>query len=911
VPYPVTQIARPQSRPALFSLKSILQSLPVAKKLALIVVVFVAIVSCLLLLTAAQMDILSAVRAYVGGEGLWSKGQKDAVHYLTRYAEFHAEGDYRKYQHAAAVPLGDEQAREELEKPQPDPTAVNAGFIAGRNHPDEVAAMALFFRRYRHLSPMATAIAIWSRADRNMDRVRRLASDLHEEIALHGARPARIGRILERINAINHRITPMEDQFSRTLGEGARWVEGRLLAVTGVVTALLLSIGVLLSWVMLRHIREWEEKYRHLLDTANDAILVADVGTGLILEANRKAEELLGVSASQLVGTHQTDLHPADERERCRQMLDGPTSTTRAASGELHLQRADGRLIPVEVSSGLTELAGKTVVQSIFHDVTERRRAEDALRESEERYRDLFENANDLIYTHDLAGNITSMNRAGERLTGYTRDDVRRMNIAQFLAPDHLARARDMIGRKLTDGGTTLYELDIVAKDGRRMSVEVNTRLILKDRQPVGVQGVARDISARKAAEEALRASRQQLEEEVCVSTAQAQVGRDLISMLETPVLFDRLCQLTTELLGCDSSQTLLWRAAEDAYVPVASYSVSPETGKLVERIRFPREMMSVMFSAEQGDVAVISLPRAASSATPVVQLGMALRRGREIIGVQVATRTGGSDEFSTAQRRIGLGIANVASMALANARLLAELEEASRLKSEFVSTMSHELRTPLNVILGYAEMARDPMIEPTDGRQFLGQIETAGRDLLELIESTLEIGKMEAGRDEVRLEPVQLAELWAAIGQGCANMPRRPDVVLEWGHGAPAVSLVTDPRKLLVVVRNLVGNALKFTERGSVRAEVRLEADTVILRVADTGIGIRQEDQETIFDMFRQADGSDTRRFGGSGLGLYIVRRFVQQLGGTIGLESAPGQRSVFTVALPGSAASETFCAA
>ena len=84
--------------------------------------------------------------------------------------------------------------------------------------------------------------------------------------------------------------------------------------------------------------------------------------------------------------------------------------------------------------------------------------------------------------------------------------------------------------------------------------------------------------------------------------------------------------------------------------------------------------------------------------------------------------------------------------------------------------------------------MARDPMIEPTDGRQFLGQIETAGRDLLELIESTLEIGKMEAGRDEVRLEPVQLAELWAAIGQGCANMPRRPGVALEWSHGAPAI---------------------------------------------------------------------------------------------------------------------------
>src|SRR5262249_19338512 len=125
---PVTQIARPQSRQALFSLKSILQSLPVAKKLTLIVVVFVSIVSCLLLLTEAQVDILPAVRAYVGGEGLWSKGQKDAVHYLERYADSHAGRDYWRYLRAAAVPQGDEHAREELEKPHPDLSVVYAGF---------------------------------------------------------------------------------------------------------------------------------------------------------------------------------------------------------------------------------------------------------------------------------------------------------------------------------------------------------------------------------------------------------------------------------------------------------------------------------------------------------------------------------------------------------------------------------------------------------------------------------------------------------------------------------------------------------------------------------------------------------------------------------------------------------------
>jgi signal transduction histidine kinase len=130
--------------------------------------------------------------------------------------------------------------------------------------------------------------------------------------------------------------------------------------------------------------------------------------------------------------------------------------------------------------------------------------------------------------------------------------------------------------------------------------------------------------------------------------------------------------------------------------------------------------------------------------------------------------------------------------------------------------------------------------------------------------------------------------------------MPRNADVRLEWSDAVPDVRLVTDARKLTVVVRNLIGNALKFTEHGWVRAEATLDDGAVVLRVADTGIGIRAEDQEAIFEMFRQADGSDSRRYGGTGLGLYIVRRFVQQLGGTIALESAPGRGSVFHVRLP-----------
>jgi signal transduction histidine kinase len=253
---------------------------------------------------------------------------------------------------------------------------------------------------------------------------------------------------------------------------------------------------------------------------------------------------------------------------------------------------------------------------------------------------------------------------------------------------------------------------------------------------------------------------------------------------------------------------------------------------------------------------------------------------------------------FSDAERLIVHGLAEQASLAFATARLVADLRSADRLKTEFVSTMSHELRTPLNVILGFAEMLGDAAVAEPDRARAVARIQLAGRDLLELIENTLAIGRFEAGRDEVLLSTQSIAPLWQDLGERCARMPRRPEVVLAWGT-APPVEVRTDPRKLQVVVANLVGNALKFTEHGHVEATLALDGDTLVVRVADTGIGIRPEDHAQVFDMFRQLDASDARRYGGTGLGLYIVRRFVEQLDGTIALESTPGTGSVFTIRL------------
>jgi signal transduction histidine kinase len=277
--------------------------------------------------------------------------------------------------------------------------------------------------------------------------------------------------------------------------------------------------------------------------------------------------------------------------------------------------------------------------------------------------------------------------------------------------------------------------------------------------------------------------------------------------------------------------------------------------------------------------------------------LYVTLREGDAPVGILSLVRST-EHRFDASERFLARGIADQAVLALRTARLVADLRQANQLKTEFVSTMSHELRTPLNVILGYAEIAADAAHDAEE-REAIAHIVQAGHQLLELIENTLEIGRIDAGRDAPRLAAVWLPDLWADIGRHCAALPRRETVQLVW-EPAPSVGIETDARKLTVILRNLVGNAGKFTPTGFVRVAAALIATHLVVRVSDTGIGIRPEDQAKIFEMFRQVDQSDTRAYGGTGLGLYIVRRFAEQLGGTVEVESTLGQGATFTVTLP-----------
>jgi signal transduction histidine kinase len=282
--------------------------------------------------------------------------------------------------------------------------------------------------------------------------------------------------------------------------------------------------------------------------------------------------------------------------------------------------------------------------------------------------------------------------------------------------------------------------------------------------------------------------------------------------------------------------------------------------------------------------------------------LYMALRRGDELIGVQSATYRGRTASFTPQQKRIARGIAQIASLALNNARLLEQAESANRLKSDFLATISHELRTPLNAIMGYTDLLLEETFGPllAEQREALQAVQRAAYEEFGLVTATLDISRLEAGRLPVETSEVNVQELIEELRQEAGHGQRKPGLHIEWRMAPELSRLHTDRAKLKIILKNLLSNAVKFTDRGSITMEVNLQGNGVEFGVTDTGIGIPSEVLPIIFEPFRQGDSSTTRRHGGLGLGLYIARRMLELLGGTVTVESELGKGSTFRVWVP-----------
>jgi PAS domain S-box-containing protein len=805
-----------------------------------------------------------------------------------------------------------------------------------------------------------------------------------------------------------------------------------------------------------------------ILATMADPLAVCDAD-GRIRVVNQALCVTLGYTQQELLGERIERLAGADSGgvEHLRQLLSAGT----ARNEEMVLRTQGGE--PVAVSISLSPLQDRdrnrvgTVL--IARDMRERKRAEGALRESEEKYRIILTSIEDGYYEVDLAGNFTFFNDSLCRAMGYPAGELMGMNYRQYTDPEKAAPVYEVFNRVYRTGEPQrLFDWGIARKDRTKRFAEASVTLIRDDAgQARGFRGVVRDVTERRQAEEkteallqiakdisgtlsldeilervqrrtaqvlpctavlttyghpvgdvfriishygiattlpaevkslefssadlegrvsrgetvvvndlsdmteaaaqlcarfglatlvavplrvadrrlgALVALRTQADgpfkpdqidlcagiasqlsvaieavelyraqqEEAQMATALAQVGPALISSVDTPVILNRLCQLTTEVLQCDWSHTWLLRPEEDACVLMSGHGHAAEQWESLRVVKVPRAVIVapldrlarqevIQFqTAESPDQPLLALaPQVGATAV----LCIALRRGDEVMGVHVAGYRGREEPFTALQERTARGIGQLASLALENGRLVEELERANRLKSDFVATMSHELRTPLNVIIGYNDLALEGVFGDLTQEQHetLDRVRRSALELLELINTTLSLSRLDTDRQPLDVREVAIPDLIDELDTETREArARKPNVRMVWDLPSDLPQLHTDPIKLKVVLKNLIANAVKFTERGNVTVRAEPHGGGVQFDVSDTGIGVPPEVRKIIFEPFRQADSSTTRRYGGVGLGLYIVRRLLDLLGGSVTVESEVGRGSTFSVWVP-----------
>ena len=247
--------------------------------------------------------------------------------------------------------------------------------------------------------------------------------------------------------------------------------------------------------------------------------------------------------------------------------------------------------------------------------------------------------------------------------------------------------------------------------------------------------------------------------------------------------------------------------------------------------------------------------------------------------------------------------------VAIHNAQLFSEIEEkgkeleiANKHKSEFLANMSHELRTPLNAILGFTELIIDNIYGdvPDKIKEVLERVEKNGRHLLSLINDVLDLSKIEAGRLKLSISDYSMQSVIETAVTAVEALAMDKKLALSVTISGDMPKGKGDEQRISQVILNLVGNAIKFTDQGSIKVEAKTKNQEFIVTVSDTGPGLLEEDQKKIFEEFRQADGSSTRKKGGTGLGLSISKKIVEMHKGHIGVESTLGEGSTFWFSLP-----------
>jgi len=626
---------------------------------------------------------------------------------------------------------------------------------------------------------------------------------------------------------------------------------------------------------------------------------------------------MLGEYPGSLAGKQPRDFaHPDDVQAVTALWKRALVWTGASATTTWRCRRHNGEFVWIESTAraSATEMEELGAIVCVSRDVTERKQIEDALRDSENRFRTALETVRLVAVGLDSQGQVTFCNDSLCMLTGWTRAELLGENWFQrCVPPGDLVRSvfHDNIARGEIPAK---YEHEIVCRDGSRRMIEWdNTVLRTPAGDVLGTASLGADVTQRRQEEAALK-----LLQTITVSISAAKDLNEAMS-----VTLESLCKAT----GWGVGEAWL-PDAEGAHLERSTVYVAPgvECAPLIElgslRAFGPGEGLPGRAWRNKAVERFDDLPSVTAERS--LRLSVAAQCGfRAAVAVPVMSGTEvvavlgffmdhprAADERYTQMvfvvgNQVGAMIERRRAQKLYEAELMNArdaAEAASHAKSDFLSRMSHELRTPLNSVIGFANVLR----KNKSGRMsvediaFLDRITANGRHLLDLVNNVLDIAKVEAGRLTVTAGIVAVDQLMRDVASQLEGQPRAPDVQLRVDVPDDMTPMETDGVLLRQLLINLASNALRFTHVGSVVLTADIDPATgrpLRLHVRDTGIGIAPDRQEAIFEPFEQADPTTHLSYGGTGLGLSISRAICDALGYRLTLESAPGKGSTFTI--------------
>nr|WP_245312803.1 PAS domain-containing sensor histidine kinase [Methanohalophilus levihalophilus] len=474
---------------------------------------------------------------------------------------------------------------------------------------------------------------------------------------------------------------------------------------------------------------------------------------------------------------------------------------------------------------------------------------------------------NDVVFSVDGTGVFTYINPAIERITGYKPEEVIGTNFARYVHPDDLEGLLQDMSRTIA-GVYNPYMFRIIDKTGNIKYVHTSSKPIFENDQVVGLNGVMVDIGKLKKVEKQLQVEKER-------ANRYLDIAGVIIFVLDTDFNIRLVNQKACETLG----YTRKWLLGSN-WFDLMKFPEDLEQSKIIFR-----DILDSKYKFASSENRILNFNR--KELLIEWKYSAYIDQEENISGIMLA------GEDITKKREFENN--------LIKAKILAE--EANRTKDQFITTMSHELRTPLNSVIGFSEVLKTERPGKINDKQrrYLDNVLKSGQHLLELIDSILEMSYIESGNTDFTLSCFDYRKVLNAQINSFNIIARSKNIDIKNTMDIAIGEICADKTKVEEILYNLIDNAIKFTEPGhSVYINSVKEKDNLMISISDTGIGIDNTYMKEIFEPFWQLDSSLNRKYQGTGLGLSLVKSFVEMHGGKIEVESEPGVGTTFTVSLP-----------